>query len=54
MVQNSSAFFSEINYNAGHLGILAYESFQNNRFENIAYSTPFYLKEFYNPKKNVK
>lgn len=54
MVQNSSAFFSEINYNAGHLGILAYQSFQNNRFENIAYSTPFYLKEFYNPKKNVK
>ncbi|MGC8751300.1 tRNA (adenosine(37)-N6)-threonylcarbamoyltransferase complex dimerization subunit type 1 TsaB [Hydrotalea sp.] len=54
MVQNSSAFFSEINYNAGHLGILAYQSFQNNRFENIAYSTPFYLKEFYNPKKIIK
>ncbi|MDE3124349.1 MAG: tRNA (adenosine(37)-N6)-threonylcarbamoyltransferase complex dimerization subunit type 1 TsaB [Bacteroidota bacterium] len=54
VIKNTHAQFAEIMQNAGHLGILAYEKWQNKQWENLAYATPFYLKEFYHPKKNFK
>ncbi|MBY0349122.1 MAG: tRNA (adenosine(37)-N6)-threonylcarbamoyltransferase complex dimerization subunit type 1 TsaB [Hydrotalea flava] len=54
LIQHPNAQFAEISQNAGHLGVLAYQAWRNKQWVNLAYATPFYLKEFYHPKKNYK
>ncbi len=39
-------FFPEITFSAKHLGKLAFQKFEKNRFEDVAYFEPLYLKEF--------
>lgn len=39
-------FVENCNTTAQTVGTLAYEKFQNNQFEDVAYYEPFYLKEF--------
>ncbi|GAB3520291.1 tRNA threonylcarbamoyladenosine biosynthesis protein TsaB [Emticicia fontis] len=43
----NAIFLSQtINPSAKGIGVLAYEAFQNNQFENVADFEPYYLKEF--------
>lgn len=42
-------FVDQITPTAVSVGKLAYDKFQNQSFENLAYFEPFYLKEFYSP-----
>ncbi|WP_298411235.1 tRNA (adenosine(37)-N6)-threonylcarbamoyltransferase complex dimerization subunit type 1 TsaB [Hydrotalea sp.] len=50
LIQNPFSRFAEIHQDAGCLGVLAYQAWQNKQWANLAYATPFYLKEFYHPK----
>ena len=47
--QNSKAVFIDIQHNAANMVALADKAFQQNGFANLAYSEPFYLKEFFSP-----
>ncbi len=47
LLSNKHASISESTANATHLSQLAYSLFINKEFTDIAYSEPFYLKEFY-------
>lgn len=38
---------NEVMHSIRHVSIIAYKHFLNNRFENIAYCEPFYLKPFH-------
>lgn len=49
MKGNSNAVFATHMHNIKHVSILAYKAFINNHFADLAYSEPFYLKEFFNP-----
>lgn len=49
MMQHSNAMFSEVQHVAGDLGVLAEAAFKRNDIADLAYSEPFYLKEFFNP-----
>lgn len=52
MVNHKNAIFVEgIQPNAKDLGKLAYERFQNGKFESLDQFEPFYLKDFYFKKK---
>ncbi len=51
LLQHQHATFSSVQHNAMHLGILAEQKFSKNDFSDLAYSEPFYLKEFYSPIK---
>jgi tRNA threonylcarbamoyladenosine biosynthesis protein TsaB len=42
-----SAHFSEVNYHAGYLGIMAFLRYLQGEFTGLAYSEPAYTKEFY-------
>lgn len=44
---NVNALFESIAYNGIHLAKCLYNRFKNNAFENMAYSEPLYLKDFY-------
>ena len=44
---SGTAVFSEVICHAGHLAVLAAEAFKHAAFTNLAYSEPFYLKEFF-------
>ncbi len=46
-----NAQFSSVHYNTAHLAALAEKAYKASLFVDIAYSEPFYLKEFY---KHVK
>jgi tRNA threonylcarbamoyladenosine biosynthesis protein TsaB len=54
LINNSNAFFKEIEVTAIHLSKISYFSFVKENFADIAYSEPFYGKEFYSPAHNVK
>jgi tRNA threonylcarbamoyladenosine biosynthesis protein TsaB len=43
--------FEEIEVGAGALAHLAYQKFKDKEFADLAYTEPFYLKEFYTPSK---
>ena len=43
---NSLTFVPDINFSAKHLGYLAFQKFETNQFENVAYFEPLYLKDF--------
>ena len=42
-----SAHFTEVNYHAGYLGIVAFLRYLQGEFTGVAYSEPVYTKEFY-------
>ena len=48
IITNKNAHFIKYNYNSLYMSILANEEFINNRFSDLAYTEPFYIKEFYN------
>ena len=47
----NNARFIEVYHKVNHLAILALQAFQQNKFSDVAYSEPNYLKEFYTPVK---
>ena len=51
ILQHTNAVFSSVQHNAQHVGILAELNFAKKEFADLAYSEPFYLKEFYSPSK---
>ncbi|WP_443939556.1 tRNA (adenosine(37)-N6)-threonylcarbamoyltransferase complex dimerization subunit type 1 TsaB [Pedobacter sp. MW01-1-1] len=55
-LRSANAQFTDINYNsASFMSALAYKSFLQAKFEDVAYFEPFYLKDFVvtQPKKKV-
>jgi len=42
----NAVFFDHVYPSAGSLASLSYKAYQNNKFENLAYFEPFYLKDF--------
>lgn len=48
IITNKNAYFIKNNYNPLYMSILANEEFINNQFSDLAYTEPFYIKEFYN------
>ena len=44
---NVNAEFKDVNYTAQHMISLSYEQFSEGVFTNLAYSEPFYGKDFY-------
>lgn len=48
---DNAIFIDKIFPSAKDLGVLGYEKFLNNNFEDVAYFEPFYLKEFVVDKK---
>lgn len=51
LVSHQNVNFSNTKHNVMHLSVLAGIQFKNNKFNDIAYSEPLYLKEFFNIKK---
>lgn len=49
LLTNSNASFSTIIADASHLAQLSFPLFINGQFADLAYTEPFYLKEFYTP-----
>jgi len=49
--ENRNCEFVEVKSSAAGQVKLAFEKFQNQQFEDVAYFEPFYLKEFYMPTK---
>ena len=47
IISNSNALFSNVTGNASHLAALSYKLFCKKEFDNLAYTEPMYLKEFY-------
>lgn len=53
IIKNPNAFFGEASYFFGEMVWLAEQAYNTSNFADLAYSEPFYLKEFYKPiKKN--
>jgi tRNA threonylcarbamoyladenosine biosynthesis protein TsaB len=48
-VQHPNALFINNKFSAEHLVPLAIEAFEQKNFTDLAYSEPFYGKEFYSP-----
>jgi tRNA threonylcarbamoyladenosine biosynthesis protein TsaB len=53
IITNRDVSFVDIQHNAAHLAILSINAYQSKRFANLAYSEPLYVKEFFNPVKQV-
>ena len=51
LIQTPNAGFPQIETDAGHLALLSPRYFENGNFADLAYSEPFYLKEFFTPIK---
>ena len=49
IISAPNASFLPIQHNASHLAIRAITAYQSERFANLAYSEPLYVKEFFNP-----
>jgi tRNA threonylcarbamoyladenosine biosynthesis protein TsaB len=49
ILQNSNAVFIDIKHNAANMVALAEKAYHQQSFANLAYSQPFYLKEFFSP-----
>jgi tRNA threonylcarbamoyladenosine biosynthesis protein TsaB len=47
VIQHSNAVFSGVSYSVKHLAALALLCYNASQFSDLAYSEPFYLKEFY-------
>lgn len=52
LINHKNAFFMDNKYpNAAQIGIIAFQKFKKNNFEDLAYFEPHYLKEFYTTSK---
>ena len=51
IIQHPNAIFTGAHHHAGHLAILAVKAYEQKQFADVAYSEPFYLKEFFTPAK---
>ena len=49
LTHHINAFFKTIAVDATHIANLAYEAFHQKKFADLAYSEPFYGKDFYSP-----
>ncbi len=49
VLNNSNVIYATIQHNATHIVPLALKAFVSKTFNNLAYSQPFYLKEFFSP-----
>ena len=49
IMQHPNAVFKTIEANATHVARLAYEAYKEGKIADLAYSEPFYGKEFYSP-----
>lgn len=49
MIKHPNAVFKDIGANAKHLAVLAYKALTRREQADLAYSEPFYGKEFYSP-----
>ena len=49
LMHHPHAVFKNINADASHLSALARQAFQQKKFADLAYSEPFYGKEFFSP-----
>jgi tRNA threonylcarbamoyladenosine biosynthesis protein TsaB len=49
LITPPNAFFSTVQHTAADLASRAVISYESNRFADIAYSEPLYVKEFFNP-----
>lgn len=54
LINNKNAIFRQLEATAAHLGQLAYLFYNQKEFADLAYSEPFYGKEFYSPAHNPK
>jgi tRNA threonylcarbamoyladenosine biosynthesis protein TsaB len=54
IIHHSNAIFSTTVYNAAFANKISQSKYKNNVFENVAYATPNYLKEFYTTAKIIK
>jgi tRNA threonylcarbamoyladenosine biosynthesis protein TsaB len=52
MKAHQNAYFSEINFDATAMVLLADEKFNKKEFADLAYVEPLYLKEFYTPARS--
>ena len=52
-IAHPSAIFLNIQHNATHLAIRAINAYHSERFADLAYSEPLYVKEFFNPGKQA-
>jgi tRNA threonylcarbamoyladenosine biosynthesis protein TsaB len=46
---NTAAMFDNVQHNASNMVALAEKAYKQQQFANLAYSEPFYLKEFFSP-----
>ena len=51
IIENANAIFLEEEMNAQPMALLSYKNYKENNFADVAYATPFYLKEFYTTAK---
>lgn len=51
LICHQNVILSNIKMQVHHLAFLAQEAFKQKKFNNIAYSEPLYLKEFFTPSK---
>ncbi len=54
ILQHPNAVFKNIEATAIHLGFLSFQHYQTRQFSDIAYSEPYYGKEFYSPEPKKK
>ncbi|MCG8309406.1 MAG: tRNA (adenosine(37)-N6)-threonylcarbamoyltransferase complex dimerization subunit type 1 TsaB [Cytophagales bacterium] len=50
----NAIFLDEVFPSAAHIGALAWRSYQNSQFEDVAYFEPYYLKDFIAKKPSAK
>ena len=51
LISHRNAIFSDVVHHISQLSFLSAKAFTENKFSNLAYSEPFYLKEFFDPSK---
>lgn len=51
IVQHANVVFGDISYKIDGMAVLSSVAYKEKRFADLAYSEPFYLKEFYKPMK---
>ena len=54
LIKHHRASFVTIETNASHMVALSAAKFERHQFSNLAYSEPFYGKEFHSPAANRK
>lgn len=50
----SKAVFNNVQHSVSHLAVLGAKAFEKQQFVNLAYSEPFYVKEFFTPQTAMK